>query len=156
MSSQTPPPWSKVQQPPTPTKLFSGSLIRTRRKRLTAFTDSLPEPAEEVSLRKRPARAALLLALAHRWEDEITEGVYRDRADIARKFGLTRARVTQILDLMLLAPIIQKTIIHLESCGKHEVLTERHMRQIARLVDWRRQVTLWASILERLAAEASR
>jgi hypothetical protein len=60
-----------------------------------------PEDLLRVAAPPTPTRAALYLALAHRWEAEIAAGIYRDRADIARTFGLTRARVTQIMDLTL-------------------------------------------------------
>ena len=58
----------------------------------------------------RPARVAQALALAHRLEAAVERGEYRDRAEIARQLGFTRARVTQILDLLLLAPDIQEEI----------------------------------------------
>ena len=47
-----------------------------------------------------------MLALAHKIQQAIDGGVVRDRAEVARRLGLTRARVTQLLDLALLAPDI--------------------------------------------------
>jgi hypothetical protein len=44
------------------------------------------------------------LALAHHLQGAIDRGLVADRAAIARKLGLTRARVTQLLDILLLAP----------------------------------------------------
>jgi len=60
----------------------------------------VPEPV------RRPARVAIMLALAHKIQQAIDGGVVRDRAEVARRLGLTRARVTQLLDLALLAPDI--------------------------------------------------
>ena len=43
------------------------------------------------------------LALAHRFEKLIRDGVVRDYADLARLGHVTRSRVSQIMDLWLLA-----------------------------------------------------
>jgi len=45
-----------------------------------------------------------LLGLAHAIERQIQAGAFKDYSDVARHHGLTRARVTQLLDLTLLAP----------------------------------------------------
>ncbi len=47
------------------------------------------------------------VALAHHIENLIERGELRDYAEAAERLGLTRARVTQICDLALLAPDIQ-------------------------------------------------
>ncbi len=52
-----------------------------------------------------------LLALAHHLEGLINKGVVHDYADIARLSRLSRARVTQIMNLTLLAPQIQEEIL---------------------------------------------
>lgn len=52
----------------------------------------------------RPAHVARMLALAHHLQDAIDRRLVPDRATVARKLGFTRARVTQLLDLLLLAP----------------------------------------------------
>lgn len=54
-----------------------------------------PEPRPE---REEIPRIVRLLALAHRWHRQLDEGVYGSQAEIARMTGLTRARVTQIMD----------------------------------------------------------
>jgi ParB-like chromosome segregation protein Spo0J len=68
-----------------------------------------PEPV------RRPARLAIMLAFAHKIQQAIDRGAVRDRAEVARRLGLTRARVTQHLDLTLLAPDIQEQILFAES-----------------------------------------
>jgi hypothetical protein len=42
--------------------------------------------------------------LAHRIDAMVRTGEFRDYADAARALGLTRARITQITNLLLLAP----------------------------------------------------
>ena len=57
--------------------------------------------------REEVPRIVRLLALAHRWHRLIDEGEIRDQAEVARRVGLTRARVTQIMSLIRLSPRIQ-------------------------------------------------
>ena len=84
------------------TRIFKGSLFRVREGRAWAFTeDPPPPPPPQV---RRPAHVAQALARAHRLEAAIAAGDYTDRADAARQLGFTRARVTQVLDLLQLAP----------------------------------------------------
>jgi hypothetical protein len=76
---------------------------------------------------------AIALALAHKLEEAIQHGVVADRADVARRLGLMRARATQPLDLALLAPDIQEDVLGLESVDGVEPLSgaknrERHPR----------------------------
>ena len=53
-------------------------------------------------------RIARTLALAHVMQRMIDRGEVKDQAELARMLGFTRARVTQMLDLTLLAPDIQE------------------------------------------------
>ena len=50
------------------------------------------------------SRAARLLALAHHVERLVDDGQVESYAVVARKLGLTRARMTQILALTGLSP----------------------------------------------------
>ena len=53
------------------------------------------------------------MALALRFEQLIRDGTVHDQADRARLSHISRARVTQIMDLLLLAPEIQEEILFL-------------------------------------------
>ena len=83
-------------------------------------------------------RLTRLLALAHRWNRLIEEGVVNDRAQIARMMGLSRARVTQIVDLLYLAPEIQESILS----GERPV-RERTVRALVRIPEWTKQYMVW-------------
>ena len=50
-----------------------------------------------------------MLALAHRFDRLLQDGVVADQADLARLGHVSRARVTQIMNLLQLAPDIQST-----------------------------------------------
>ena len=56
-------------------------------------------------------RSLRLLALAHRWHRLIDTGEIKDQAEIARLMGLSRARVTQIMDLRWLPPEVQEEML---------------------------------------------
>jgi hypothetical protein len=85
-------------------------------------------------------RLTRLLALAHRWNRLIEEGAITDYAEIARTMGLSRARVTQIMDLLYLAPEIQEEILS----GKTlEPVSERAARTLIRIPEWEKQCAVW-------------
>ena len=96
---------------------------------------------------KHLPRLSRLLALAHRWNHLIEEGVIANYSEIARLMGMSRARVTQIMDLLYLAPQIQEEILLLERKGRDGFdVTERAMRQINCIPDWNGQRKLWRRI----------
>lgn len=68
-----------------------------------------------------------------------------DRAAVARKLGLTRARVTQLLDLLLLAPDLQQPVLGLEAVDGAEPMSERALRAVAHAGSWGEQREAWAS-----------
>jgi hypothetical protein len=94
--------------------------------------------------RKDPARLARMLALAHLVETEIAEGRIPDYTSAAAALGITRARLSQITALLMLAPQIQERVALGES-GR----TERELRRVSAEPDWDRQVAL-------LSAEGAR
>jgi hypothetical protein len=61
--------------------------------------------------RARPPRVTCLLALAHRFDALVRSGDVRDYADLARVGRVSRARVSQISRLLMLAPSIQEYIL---------------------------------------------
>ncbi len=77
------------------------------------------------------ATIARRIALAHHIEASIERGELRDYAEAAERLGLTRARVTQICDLALLAPHIQAAVLlgHVEP-------RDRHLREVGRHTLW--------------------
>jgi hypothetical protein len=90
----------------------------------------------------RPPRIACLLALAHRFDGMVRTGTVKDYAELARLGHVTRARVTQIMNLLNLAPEIQEYLLWLSSgCGCE--VTERDLRRIAGEVRWDRQRDLF-------------
>ena len=126
---------------PTRTNVIRGNLFRIRDGHWFRFTQQQPAPAPEPV--RRPAHVARMLAFAHRLQAAIDRGDYRDRADLARSLGLTRARITQLLDLTLLAPDIQEHILFLEAIDGAEPISERSLRRLTCRVIWTDQSVCW-------------
>ena len=90
---------------------------------------------------QRPARITRLMALAVRFEGLLREGTVKDYAELARLGGVTRARITQIMNLRNLAPPIQERILLLGSqAGEPARIHEHLLRSLARHLDWDEQV----------------
>src|SRR5438128_2207912 len=70
-------------------------------------------PAAVRSTPERVPKITLLLVLGHHFERLVRDGAVKDLAEIARRTGLTRARVTQITNLTQLAPDLQEAILGL-------------------------------------------
>lgn len=114
-------------------RVLTGTLFRERSSPVT-FTEEAPPPKPEPV--RRPAKVARMLALAHHIQDAIDRGIVTDRAAVARKLGFTRARITQLLDLLLLAPDIQARVLELEAVDGVEPMCERTLREIVRSGSW--------------------
>jgi hypothetical protein len=100
-----------------------------------------PKPAE-----KEPPsipRITRLMALAIKFQDMVDRGEVRDYAELARLGYVTRARLTQIMNLLLLAPDIQEDIL---GVGRQTTaMTERQARSLVKLVLWEEQRRAWAA-----------
>jgi hypothetical protein len=92
-------------------------------------------------------RVSKLLALAHRFERSLDDEHARDFADLARLGRVTRARITQIMNLLLLAPDIQEDILFLpRTLQGRDPITERHLRPIVAQAAWPAQRRLWQKL----------
>lgn len=100
-----------------------------------------PKPAMEVPM--RIPRIARLMALAIKFQDMVDRGEVRDYADIARLGYVTRARLTQIMNLLLLAPDIQEEIMGMAQVTSETTHAERHVRSAVKFVLWDRQRGAW-------------
>lgn len=91
---------------------------------------------------ERVPRVARLLALAHKVDAMIRSGELKNWADAARLIGVTRARMTHIANLLLLAPQIQDSILGLALVPiRDDSITEHHLRTIQ--PDWQEQERVW-------------
>jgi hypothetical protein len=93
-------------------------------------------PPPKVEPARRPARVAQMLALGHRIQAALDSGEYKDQAAAARALGVTRMRVTQLLNLTFLAPDIQEEILFMEAVAVQEPLAGRELREVVRSEHW--------------------
>jgi hypothetical protein len=92
----------------------------------------------------RLPRVTQVLALAIYFQDAIQRCEARDYADLARLGCLTRERMSQIMELVWLAPDIQQEILHLApQTGGRYPISECGVRQIASLLAWEDQRVEW-------------
>lgn len=118
----------------------------TRRVHTDGVATALPPPRGNSKPAKEPKtpRVVELLRKATEWRALLESGQIANQAEIARREGLTRARVTQIMGMLRLAPEIQKQIRSMpDSVGRPRV-TERMLRHVEKVADSRDQ--LWESM----------
>ena len=108
------------------------------------------ERHQERLLVTRPARVAKWLAFAHVIDERVRSGELRDHADAARALGFTRARISQIMSLLLLAPDIQEEVLSLRHPAGREPLCERDLRRVFRHLVWEDQRREWGRVREKL------
>jgi len=85
-----------------------------------------PKPPREL---KTP-RVVELLRKAVEWQALLEFGKVASQAEIARQEGITRARVTQIMGMLRLAPEIQEKILTPTGALQNRPVTERSLRAI--------------------------
>jgi hypothetical protein len=87
------------------------------------------------------------MALAIRFDGLLRGGVVTDQAELARLGHVSRARMTQIMNLLHLAPDIPEELLFLPLIERgRDSLLERHLRPIAAVADWRKQRRLWREL----------
>lgn len=105
------------------------------------------QAAKRAQTRRYPARVARQLALAHALRRRLERGEFADFADMARQLGFTRARVTQLMDLLLLAPEVQEEILFLELPPGAQPVSERGLREaVLGTIDWQEQRRRWEGL----------
>ena len=126
------------------------------RQRGRSVSVSLTAPVAERVPAPRPLHVARMLAVAHEIVRLIADGTFVDQADVARVIGFTRARVSQLVDLTLLAPAIQEELLFAQGGGGHDRVTERSLRALLRRSDWSEQRAPWAGLAGRPSPDTRR
>lgn len=96
----------------------------------------------------RVPRVAKLMALAIRFDYLLEQGLVRDQTELAELGHVTRARITQVMNLLHLAPDIQEAVLSLPRVRSgRDPIRERHIRAIAAEPDWQTQRARWRQVL---------
>jgi hypothetical protein len=95
----------------------------------------------------RVPRIARLMALALRFDEYLRTGQVANHAALAELGHVSRARISQIMNLLHLAPDIQEAILLLPRTlqGRDPI----HLRQpqpIAAILDWQKQRPRWRAL----------
>jgi hypothetical protein len=95
----------------------------------------------------RTPRIAKQMALAIKLEGLVRSGAVADYAELARLGHVTRARMSQIMNLLMLAADIQEEILFLPriTVGKDRIRL-RTLQPIALTPDWVEQRILWREL----------
>ncbi|MCO6455501.1 MAG: hypothetical protein J5I93_09410 [Pirellulaceae bacterium] len=115
------------------------------RRRVAAATPAAP-PVEA----GRVPRISRLMALAIRLERLLLTGEVSDVMELARLGHVTQPRMSQILNLTLLAPDIQEELLFLPrlTAGK-AAIHEKLLRPLVAQSDWNTQRQMWDRIKQR-------
>jgi hypothetical protein len=86
------------------------------------------------------------MALAISMENLIRSGSIIDYSQLAQLGHVSRARITQIMNLLLLAPDIQEQILFLlPARGRRDPVRLAQLQPVARIPDWSQQRRLWVT-----------
>ncbi len=120
----------------TETNVVHFAAAKAGRKQLrNGAAPASPEPPPA-----RIPRVSRLMALAIHFDGLIRAGTVRDYADLARLGGITRARATQIMGLLNLAPEIQEELLFLRGAEKgRDAVTMRKMLTLTGTPLWKEQ-----------------
>ena len=100
-----------------------------------------PEPPKPTG---RIPRVSKLMALAIRFEELLRDGQVANQSELARLAHVTQPRMTQIMNLLHLAPDIQEALLHLPRVMEgRDPITERDVRPITQIRGWLKQRRLW-------------
>ena len=103
----------------------------------------MPKPPKE----PRTPRVVELLRKAIEWRCQLDAGEIRNQAEIARREGITRARVTQVMGMLRLAPQVQEQILTMPHGIYRPSISERLLRPVTAITGCHDQVREFHKLL---------
>jgi DNA invertase Pin-like site-specific DNA recombinase len=137
--------WQRVQAMLQRQRAAGAKATRAKRQTIAERSIQISAPAP------RLPRITRLLALAVKFEGLVQQGVIKDYTELARLGQISRPRVTQIMNLLNLAPDIQEQILSWarDATDQHRGIRETTVRQLSSEANWSRQRSRWDEILHR-------
>lgn len=125
---------------------FHISIQRRGKGSKKQFVEGKPKTSESDVPVGRVPRISRFMALAIHYENLIREGHVSDFAELARLGHVKRARVTQIMNLRLLAPDIQEQLLFFPLTQKgFDQIHLLELQKVAGEFSWVQQRMLWES-----------
>ena len=136
-----------------PKRAFESSNIGTLTRRVPAdrVVSAVPPCRGKPKPRKTPRtpRVVELLRKAIEWQALLESGEAASQAEIARREGITRARVTQVMGMLRLASEIQQHILSMPNLVRRPAITERSLRPIAKMEEREDQMEAFSELFDR-------
>lgn len=114
-----------------------------------------PAPAVDTPENRIP-RLSRLMALAIHFDGLIRQGGITNQADLAQLGHVSRARVTQIMNLLHLAPDIQEQILFLPPVTEgRDPVPETKLRKLVKETCWEKQRQMWLTFYNSCQSNSS-
>ena len=125
----------------------------TRRVPAARVVSAVPRCLGKPKPRKTPRtpRVVELLRKAIEWQGLLESGGAASQAGIARREGVTRARVTQVMGMLRLVPEIQQHVLSLPDMVRRPAITERALRPIAKMEKRKEQLAAFSKLVDSTA-----
>ena len=97
----------------------------------------------------RIPRVSRLMALTIHFDQMLRNGLVENQAELARLGHVSRARLTQIMNLALLAPDIQEQLLFLGpvKAGQQPIRLQQ-LQPLAAVFNWQKQRRMWTAFVK--------
>jgi len=128
--------------------VIEGTLAPSRRSRADCHEENSDGPASAASASaSRVPRLARLVALAWHIDGLVQSGTLPSYAAAARLGHVSRARLSQMVSLLNLAPDVQEQLLFLRQPRRgRQPLTLRQVLRVAAALDWSEQRRRWRQL----------
>jgi hypothetical protein len=127
--------------------IIAGTFTPGRRRQAARREENGISSSAPSSSPSRIPRLARLMALARHIEELVRSGAISNYAAAARLGHVSRARLSQIVSLLNLAPDLQEQLLFLARPGRGRApLALRHVLTVAAALDWHEQRRCWRQL----------
>jgi hypothetical protein len=111
-------------------------------------------PPSQVVPAGRVPRVSRVMALAIEFDRLLREGIVSSTIELARLAQVTQPRITQVMNLLHLAPDIQEELLFLPLVTQgRDPIHEKQLRRVCSDVSWKRQREKWTKLRNSRASQ---